>query len=565
MAYDAITLSKLTKEFNDTIKGGKINKIFMPQKDDVVINIFNKQSLKLLMSCNSNVNRIHLTEYSQENPLTAPSFCMLLRKYLLGGTITAIEQQPFERVVDFTVATKNELGYKNDVHLIFELTGRDSNVILTDADYKIIDGLRHFSCDLTTQRIVLPNAKYRFFDKQDKIPPTDKQAIMTAAKNCDDIHDFVSKKILGVCPSTVNEICALANNDVNNVCSAFDTYFDNLYNTMPVIVYNNDLPKDVFPYDYVSSKGKKISFATLNEAHDRFYYNKSKTQRFAEKAKGVSTVLKNAINRTEKKLGIQKQAYVEAQQNTQNKIFGDLILANLGNIQKNSDGFDAVNYYEENCPVVHIPLDRALSAKQNAQEYYKKYAKQKSTLKHNSVLIQQNTAMLDYLKSVKKNLEFCSTSEDLQEIAQELTEAGIIKNKAKNGKKQQAKTAITPLRFDLNGYALFVGKNNIQNDYVTFKLARSSDLWLHAQNIHSSHAVIQSDGEKVPDNVILIAAEIVAAYSQASAGTKIAVDYCLKKRVKKPPESPKGFVVYTDFNTVIVNPDKHEELLSQKQ
>ena len=567
MAIDALSLSLLLTEQRNFLMGGKINKVFMPEKDEVVLTIFNKKTYKLLFSCNNNVNRVVLTQTETKNPLTAPSFCMLLRKHLLNGTILDIAQQPFERVVDYKINTKNDLGYSFEVHLIFEPTGRDSNLILTDANYKIIDSLRHFSCDLQTARIILPNANYKFFPPQDKLLPTQTEQINIEAQNCCDLRQFLRERILGISPSTAQEIYVLADKQADKIAKSVQLYLDKLENNpQPNILFNNKTPTEVLPHDYKSKLGNKVFFHTLNEAHDRFYGEKNKIQRFNEKAKSVSTNLKNALARTEKKLGIQKQAILEAEKNTENKLFGDLILSNLHIIKKNMTEISVVNYFEPDAPTIKIPLDPSLSPQQNAQVYYKKYAKQKSSLKYNTKLVEENTQLLQYLKGIAKNLTFCDTDNDLAEIIKELSEKKIIKNTTTPKDKKHPPHITTPLHYNIEGFDVFVGKNNIQNDYITFKLAKPKDLWLHTQKIHSSHAIITNNqNTTIPDIVLLKTAEIVANFSQAEQGTKVPVDFCLKKYVKKPSGAPYGFVVYTDFSTILVNPDKHIECLISKQ
>lgn len=567
MAIDALSLSLLLAEQRNFLTGGKINKISMPEKDEVIITIFNKKTFKLLFSCNNNVNRVVLTQTEAKNPLTAPSFCMLLRKYLLNGTILDITQQPYERVLDYKINTKNDLGYSFEVHLIFEPTGRDSNLILTDENYKIIDSLRHFSCDLQTARIILPNANYKFFPPQNKLLPTQAEQINNEVKNCSDIRDFLRERILGISPSTAQEIYILADKQADKIAESLQIYLDKLQNNPhPNILFKDKTPIEVFPYDYKSKPGDKLFFNTLNEAHDKFYGEKNKIQRFNEKAKSVSTNLKNALARTEKKLGIQRQAILEAEKNSENKLFGDLILSNLHLIKKNMQEITVVNYFETDAPTIKIPLDPRLSPQQNAQTYYKKYAKQKSSIKFNTKLVEENTLLLQYLKGVAKNLTFCDTDADLAEIVKELSEKKIIKNNTPAKDKKHQQPTIAPLHYNIEGFDVFVGKNNIQNDYITFKLAKPKDLWLHTQKIHSSHAIIiNSQNTTIPEIVILKTAEIVANYSQAEQSTKVPVDYCQKKYVKKPSGgTPYGFVVYTDFSTILVNPDKHSEHLLSK-
>ena len=566
MAYDALSLSVLTSEFNAVLLDAKINKIYMPNSDEVLFLLYaNKKTYRLVISCNTNLNRIHLTNQESENPQNAPAFCMLLRKYLTGSVITQIYQQPFERVIDFSIDTKNELGYTYSVHLIFELTGRDSNLILTDADYKIIDSLRRFSVDLEASRIVLPNAVYKFFPPQEKFSIDAFSDIKNAALKTVDIRDFLTKNVMGIAHSTAYEISVLAQNDAKNIDNALKIYLDNLKNKKPNVIFVNDAPFDVFPFEYISKTGQKVFYNTLNEAHDAFFSQKESHRRFSERSKSINTVLKNAINRTEKKLGLQRQAMLEAENSEQNRIFGDLILSNLHNISKHADYLTTVNFFDESNSLITIPLDKRYTPQQNAQIYYKKYAKQKNSLTVNAKLVEENNQILNYLKSVAQSVKNCTQSEDFEQVTQELTENGFIKAKKADSRKK-AQSRITPLIYEVEGFTVTVGKNNVQNDYVTFKIAKGADLWFHTQKIHSSHLIISNPNHtEIPDSVIKTAAEITAYFSQGVSGSKIPVDYCLKKYVKKPIGAKCGFVTYTDYLTIIVDPIRHEESLISQQ
>ena len=567
MAYDALTLSVLADELAGTLIGGKITKIYQPERDEIILFVFNKQTYKLLISSNAGVNRIHITEMPTDNPKTAPSFCMLLRKHLTNATIIAITQMPYERVLEFALQVNDELGYKKEMKLIFELTGKTSNIILTDESYTILDSIKHLPQDLDSKRIVISGAKYAFFPPQVKILPFDLPRVREFLSTCGTpLRKTLPEVLLGVSQSTVNEILyKIDENDHSTITHSLVVdrlaqYKTNLANKHPNVVLRDGNPIDVNPFDYQSVAGEKIYFETLNRAHDYYYYLLDKTQRALSKAKSISTVVKNAVSRTEKKLALQRQSVLEAESREQFRHYGDLILSNIWQIKQGSEALTCYDYDTETD--VTIPLDKQLTPQQNAQAYYKKYRKLKSSAEHNSKLIEENTKLLEHLTTIKASLKYCVEADDLQQIRDELVELGLIREKQQSKKKID--TPIKPLKYDVHGYTVYVGKNNAQNNFVTFKLAKPDDIWLHTQKAHSSHVVIANDKScTIPDSVILAAAEICAYYSQANNGSKIPVDYTAKSNVKKPNKAPLGFVVYDTYQTILVNPDRHVTLLKQ--
>ena len=299
MAFDALTLSVLRQELEQTLVGGKITKIYQPEKDEIVLFVFNKQTYKLLISANANVNRIHLTEMPTDNPKVAPAFCMLLRKYITNATVTAIDQLPFERVLEFCLQVNDELGYKKEMKLIFELTGKTSNLVLTNGEYVILDSIKHLPQDINTSRLIMAGARYEFFSPQDKIEPFDFPRVREYLAQCGlPLRKTLPNVLLGASQSTVNEILwGLDENDhspTNNerVLQRLALYKADLENKKPNVVLQNGTPADVCPFDYRSKKGDKLFYDTLNRAHDNYFYLLDRAQRFADKAKSVSTVVK---------------------------------------------------------------------------------------------------------------------------------------------------------------------------------------------------------------------------------------------------------------------------------
>lgn len=571
MAYDALNLSVLCDEFQTLLVGGKITKIYQPERDEIVLFVFNKQTHKLIISANAAVNRIHVTQMPTDNPKIAPSFCMLLRKHVTNATITSVTQMPFERVLDISLVGSDELGYKTQMHLIFELTGKTSNIILTDGDYVILDSIKHLPQDLDSKRLILAGAKYSFFPPQNKIAPFDFPRIREFLSESNiPLSKALTENLLGVSNATVNEMLfGLNDNDhtainVDKVIQRISYYQKNLQNPMPCVVMQRGTPVEVCPFPYQSTKGDILRFDTLNAAHDNYYYLLDKAQRFNDKAKSVSTVVKNAVSRTEKKLAAQRQSMLEAENRETFKQYGDLILSNLWKIQPNSETFTCENYFE-NGSMVKIPLNKMLSPQQNAQAYYKKYRKAKSAAEHNAKLVEENSKLLEYLQTVRENLRYCTEPDDLEQIRNELISVGLVKE-SRTGKTSKKELPVKPLCYNVHGYAVYVGKNNVQNNFVTFKIAKPSDTWLHTQKIHSSHVVIANlNGTDLPENVLIGAAEICAFFSQGNSGDKIPVDYTLRQNVKKPSHAPLGFVTYTNYQTVLVTPNRHTEWLNEQQ
>ncbi|MBQ9125557.1 MAG: NFACT family protein, partial [Clostridia bacterium] len=432
MAFDALSLSVLAEEFQALLVGGKITKIYQPERDEIVLFVFNKTTYKLLISANAGVNRVHITSMPTDNPKVAPTFCMLLRKHITNATITGVTQMPFERVLDFALTVSDDLGYKKDMHLVFELTGKTSNIVLTDGNYVILDSIKHLPQDLDAKRIIMAGAKYNFFLPQQKIEPFDLPRIREYLDHCNlPLRKTLPEVLLGVSQATVNEILVgIDENDhtILNHAKVVDRiaeYQTNLANKKPCVVLRNGTPIDVCPFDYQSVKGERVFYTTLNEAHDSYYYLLDQAQRFNDKAKSVTTVVKNAISRTEKKLSAQRQSVLDAENRELFRQYGDLILSNIWRIQPKQKTLVCENYFDDNAQVT-IPLDEQLSPQQNANAYYKKYRKLKSAYEHNTLLVEENTKLLTYLLTIKHNLAFCTDQDDLAQIRQELVELGLI-------------------------------------------------------------------------------------------------------------------------------------------
>ena len=566
MAFDSLSLSIIVSELSSVLIGGKITKIQQPEKDEITLSIYNKGNYRLLISANASINRIHLTSQFKDNPQVAPNFCMLLRKHLTNAQIIDIKQMPYERVVELVIDAKNELGYKQTKRLIYELTGKTANIILTDEDYRIIDMLKHLPTNIDAQRILLVGATYKFFCDRGLVSIDQSARIAQLVTDYQQpIDEVLTNNILGISKETVREL--LYGIDCNNhspfnadrVVQAMELLITNIARPIPNILFVNNTPVEVYPFDYVSVKGQKKYYDTLNQAHESYYVLKDRAMRFCQKSKVINTTIKNTVARLEKKIALQMQDLHEAQDCTENRIKGDLIIANLHCIPKGLSTLNAVNYYQPDCPTIAIALDKGKTAQQNAQDYYKKYHKQKNTIIHVTKLIEENTAFLDYVKSIAQSIKMCQTNDELAEIYEEMVSQGIIKGKRTADKSNRPSQ---PLKYLVGDYTLLVGKNNCQNDLLARRLSKADDLWLHTHQIHSAHGIILTQGRVVPDAVLVTCAEIIAHYSEAADSGKTVIDYTKRKYLNRPPASPLGYVIYTQYNTIIVEPNAHKELLS---
>lgn len=562
MPFDAVNLSVLTDELKQQLTGGKINKITQPEKDEIVLNVFNGKNVKLSASASGALPRIHLTEVTKPNPDNAPAFCMALRKHLTGGRIDDVFQQPFERVVVLEISSSSELGDSEKKFLICEVVGKSANIFLCDGNYKIIDCLKRLPMSSLADRPTMAGQKFEFL-KQDKIAPNDYEKIdeILNANLTLDPKEILKNKLMGVGFSTLEEMTGDAES-AKDVVENFKKFFEKLKRPCPTMLSENGVPKDVTAVDYERQTGEKQRFATLNEAYDAYFSGKDKAQRHGEKTKALSSVVKNAIRRTEKKIGIQSQALLDARDNETNRIFGEIILSNLYRMKKGDEKLVADNFYDGT--QVTITLDPLCTPQQNAQKLFKKYAKQKKTVEFTAQLLEDNKRQLTYLKSILQSLNSPLDAHDIEDITTELQNARLMKAPQVKGKKKAKVSASKPLTYKKDGWTILVGKNNVQNDRLTFETAKNNDLWLHTQDVTSCHTIILNpQNVDVPNEIIQTAAEITAFYSESSNSTKVSVFFTPKKYVKKPNKSPLGFVNILQFKTCIVDPDEHADLLGK--
>lgn len=548
MPQDAFTIKYVVKELAEMLTGGKISKIVQTDRDNLTFIIYTgKASVKLDICLSARACRISLTDSDKPVPQVAPGFCMLLRKHLANAQITAITQLEHERVVmmDFDCTSEFE---RLKMRLYVELMGKYSNAVLTQ-DGVILGALKTTAIGENTKRVLFSGVKYNLPEPQDKIPPDDLPALeRTFEFAAGDMAKFISDKVKGVAYSTALDIVEtygekITAKDVNSyICGG-------KFN--PCITFLCGEPND---FKARSASLDRRDYPTVLEAQKVFYDYTYKKQTFEEAKKRLLAAISSAVKKLEKRLQTINQKLLDCRDADDVKLKGELLTANMYAISRGMDSFEAVNYYDEKGGKIKIPLDKTLTPSQNAQKYYRRYAKLKRT--QETVLSQRGETedKLSYLSSITAHVYSADGIFDLEEISEELKQIGLIKEVAR-GKKQKPK--ITPFReFNIGGYRVLAGRNNIQNDRL-LKSVSGGDMWLHTQGYHSSHVVIVCEGREVPDSVLLAAAEICAYYSDGRSGTKIPVDYTRRKFVKKPPSSHAGFVIYTDYKTILVKPAGH--------
>jgi predicted ribosome quality control (RQC) complex YloA/Tae2 family protein len=553
MPQDAFTLKYVTKELKELFIGGKISKINMPERDELSLIIYTKRgTVKLEISTSAKNNRISLGIDEKPNPDVAPNFCMLLRKHLQNAEITDVNQIDGERIVYFDFKCFSEFAITN-MRLYCEIMGKYSNLILVENDI-IVGAEKTTSLETGANRVLFTGAKYVLPKSQGKANPSSQEEIEKVFENFitgGDVASFICSNIAGIAYTTAQDLVAIFGENL----TASDVYeYINGGTLNPCVTYLNGEPND-FKAKYSGNDGK--NFSSLLEAQTEYYsyvYNKNT---FEDKKRKLLSALNSAQKKNEKRLAQIEEKLLECNSADTIKLKGELITANIYAIQRGQTSFEAVNYYDENCGTIKIELDRQLTPSQNAQKYYKKYAKLKRTQEN---LTQQKTEIedkYDYLKSIEGNIYAAEELCDLIDTQTELTELGLIKKPETKGKKKKGKEVITPYRqYIIDGFKVIAGRNNAQNDRLLKGLS-PEDMWLHTQKFHSSHVGIISDGRQIPDDVLLAAAQICAYYSEARERDKVSVDYCLKRYVKKPSKANLGFAVYTDYKTIIVSPDAH--------
>ncbi|MCX8131667.1 MAG: NFACT family protein [Clostridia bacterium] len=578
MPFDGIVTKCISKELSDTLVGSRIEKIFQPEKDEILMNIRAQgQNLKLLLSANANYPRVHITWVSKENPANPPVFCMLLRKHLSGGRIVGIDFHDFERIITINIEAMNELGDLSVKKLIIEIMGRHSNIILTTSEDRIIDSIKHVDNEVSSVREVMPARTYVLPPSQNKTNPleldTDKFFRISAETPLVSIEKYLLNNLKGFSPLLCSEVCYRScvdgKNSINRLLAEEVSRLESvLSDIIDEIKQDNFSPCIIM--DGAAAPGKPIDFHCLpikqhpnikyidsiSKTLDIFYSTRDNIERQKHKKADLYKVLNNNMDRCNKKLALQQEKLREVSDRENLKLYGELITANIYCIPANTDKVSLLNYYSQDSEYLEIKLDENLSAQQNAQRYYRQYTKAKSAYSYTSKLMEDTRGELDYLESVLLLLDNCNSLQEIEEIREELIEQGYYSLKRKqNSKKRQSGSE--PLHFkSSDGFDIFVGKNNKQNDQLTLKLSSSNDIWLHTKNIPGSHVIIKKLQHEIPGRTLEEAGMLAAYHSKAKMSSGVPVDYTAVKNVKKPSGAKPGMVIYDNFKTMIVTPDE---------
>ena len=583
MAFDACMMRATLSEIKSEFPEGKIEKVLQPRNDEIDMIIHHgRASRRLVFNVGPNAPRLQLSDKQKENPLKAPMFCMLLRKYFLGARIISVSQPGFDRIAEFTVSCYDEMGFAAEKIIVCEIMGKYANLIVLDSDRKILAALKIIDFASSSVRQVLPGLKYQTPAMAEKIIPLEiDEALfferLSAFPQERTGEKFITSTYSGIATQIARELVYRASGHTDTpVCNIDPKRFYSVFkrwqqllieeNYTPTIVFDKSgKPVDYSYMDitYLGDDVDKRTYPRISDMLDCYFEEKDRLEHIHQRAHDITTLLNNAVARTERKLGIQRQSLLDADRGEEYKRNADLITANLYQLKRGMESFRTVDYYDENCPEIEIALDKRLSPSQNAQKMYKLYNKCKTAKTVLAEQIKIWEGELRYLESVRQFLSRAECEQDVIEIRDELYRSGYASKL--RGYVPPKKLTSTPHKFlTSGGYELLVGRNNIQNDNLTFKLAGKGDLWFHTKDIPGSHVIMLCDGEEPSEQDYTEAASIAARYSKAT-GDLVAVDYTRVKNIKKPGGSKPGFVIYKTNYTAFVRPATDKDIERMKK
>ena len=579
MPFDATFLSAVTAELREKLLGCRIDKIQQPEKHSVILHVHSRDFDGRLHLCASpNTPRVHFTAEVMENPAQPPMFCMLLRKHLVGGRITRITQPPLERLLDFTLDCTDEMGHPCQKHLILELMGRNANLILCSSDGRIVDCLRRVDFESSEKHPVLPGLYYQLPPLTEKRSPAETtkeelSSLLKAVSVPTRLDKWLQDTFGGLSPLVCRELSHLVSGqtdadilelpDRTLAAEVLARWFSKIKNRefTPVMLLEDDRPKE-FCYHPISQYGSYLESRTADSFSrllDEFYLQRDKADRMRQRTQTMHKTVTTLYDRICRKIEIQKKELAAAEDRERLRQFGDIVTANLHAIARGQSVLHAQDFYDSEMNTVSIPLSVSLSPQQNAAKYYKEYNKKKTAEKILAEQLRLARQEQEYLSSILEELSRAETLRDVSDIRQELVDGGYLRD---TEKKRMKVLPSRPMGFvSSEGFDIYVGRNNRQNDLLTLKTAQKHDLWLHAQKIHGSHVIIQCRGAVPGDATVTEAAMLAALYSQARGGSNVPVDITEVKNVKKPAGSKPGMVIYDRYRTVYVTP---EETLPQE-
>ncbi|MCL2498829.1 MAG: NFACT family protein [Defluviitaleaceae bacterium] len=591
MPLDGATLSCVVHELENTLIGGRIDKITQPEQDEIIIAIrAGGANHRLLFTANAAAPRVHLTAQTKAAPLTAPLFCMVLRKHLSGGRLLSVRQPDFERIAVFEIESRNEMGDMARKTLLIEIMGKHSNLILTDQSGKVIDAIKHVSPSMSAVRTVLPGVKYETPPGKGKKSPLgvngfgweQGDSAHLKAKSLagipllppdSSVRDALFSAFNGVSPLLAGEICARAGvHPETPAGNLSDGQYMRLEDAF-ALIFNKVKDGDFSPHIYYDDKGKAVditpwpfllyanytgeSFDSPSVMLERFYLKRDGDNRLMQKTADLRKVIGTLLERCRKKSFAHEKSLTETENRDCLRIMGELLTAYLHRVERGMKVFTVENFYDGNT-LIEIPLDSTLTPAENAQRYFKQYNKQKRASVALRGQMEQNEADIEYLESVGASLQNSASEEDVAEIRAELAEQGFVKRRVEKGRQKQRPSK--PLHYkSSDGYDIYVGKNNTQNDQLT-RAAHTSDIWLHTKDIAGSHVILMVRGAEVPERTLSEAANLAAYHSRAREGSNVPVDYVARKHVRKPAGAKPGYVIYDHHKTVYVTPKEPNTL-----
>ena len=555
MAFDGGFLHTVAQELQQAVDC-HVDKIYQPARDVLVLQLRKKGFVKrLVLSAASGTARVHFTEQKQENPDTPPMFCMLARKIFSSAKLIAVQQKGLERVIEFTFDTANEMGDRIKPKIVCELITGSSNIILVGDDGKIYDAV-HRSDIEKSDRLIMSGATYRYPDSQNKINilNADLDLVVNEVSECNngDLPSAILQTLEGMSPLVCREI-----SNYENITTALQKLKKNISSGEFNILYKADGTPADFCYMPITQYGSLYSvkqFDSPSQLLDAFYSERENAARINKASSDITKLLSNLISRAKRRMAIRGEELERNLNREDLRINGELIKANLYAIKPGSATACVQNYYDENLSIIEIPLDPSLSPAANAAKYFKDYKKSCAAVQSLGALIESDKQEIEYLESVSESLTRCKSLADIAEIREELSLGGYIKSISKKQPRKKAQTQLTEYK-SVEGYKIVVGKNNLQNDYITCTLASKGDMWFHTKNIHGSHVVVFCGGAPISDETILFAARLAAKNSKAASSGNVPVDYTPIKYVKKPSGAKAGMVIYTTNKTIFVTPE----------
>ena len=564
MAFDAFFLSAVLAEVRERCLAGRVDKIHQPSRDTLILHIRCREGReKLLFAANPTAPRLHLTTASPENPAEPPMFCMLLRKHLLGARLTDISQLPMERCAVFTFDCTDEMGFPVEKKLVAELMGRTCNLYLLGPEDRILECLRRVGLD-ESARPALPGLKYQLPQPVEKEDPRQADFFrILEADGADVLADRLMDSLGGLSPLVCREAALfaagdtdarLSGADISNVAEKLTLFFrEHLDHPRPWVYCLPDGTPKQFAFCPIRQYGQCHEAESFGALLDGYYTLRDRRDTMRQKGQAVRKTVQNLCTRLTRKLAIQEKELAATYDRERLRQLGDILTANLHRITKGQTVISCEDFYDETMAPIDIPLSPILSPQQNAAKFYKDYTRMKNAQKELTHQLDLGREELQYLRSVLEELDRAGTEAELEAIRQELREGGYLRPDA--GRRRVKAAKLPPLRFEsTDGFPIYVGRNNHQNDELTFKLARKDDIWCHASKVHGSHVIISCAGRTPPDNTLTQAAQLAAHYSETGHGQNIPVDMTPVRQVKKVPSGKPGMVIYHTYKTLIVNP-----------